>query len=122
MTELHYLLTQELVKNGATEFGFRRTVIKTCNAAYWKHIGRDQHGAGIVPDAFDIRPGSNEEWFAFLVTAYEVEVGHPVSLRRVEQYSSLFWILDQDFIALELVVINRFNKNKRFSWAQLRDW
>jgi hypothetical protein len=57
------------------------------------------------PDAFTIDAARME------VTAYEVEVTHRVDHDRVSQYADLWWLLDEDYWMLRLVVVDRFENH-----------
>lgn len=54
------------------------------------------------PDAFVIDKENRE------VIAYEVEVTHQVSVDRALQYADLFWVIDEEYWLVRLVVVDRF--------------
>lgn len=107
-------------KLGARRAGFRRTIVRECAAEY---LDDYQGGVGVVPDAYVITDcrDDDEVWWMYRVTAIEVEETSPVTPDKMVRYQELFWILDQDYIALEVLIADRLGGEKLIPWKDLRD-
>lgn len=71
------------------------------------------------PDGFAVRDGTPDEWFRSLVTVYEVQVSHHVDEDRLLDYQELAWILDEDYVALDLIIVDRFGRETHFAWGAI---
>lgn len=118
----HAALIERLCERyGARSKRFRKTVTEECDCVYWAEDYREEPHNAPMPDAFTISPGTPEDWFLFKVTAYEVEVTHRVTENKMDEYRHLFWVLDQDYVALDLVIVNRFGVETLIPWHFLSD-
>lgn len=109
---LHERLIDDLVAHGARRRGFGvalRRLFRTPEdyaSPYYEREDDDLHHLGVVPDAFVI-----DKRLAH-VTAYEVEVGCPVSVHKLSRYHDLFWLIDEEEWIFHLVLVDRNGRHR----------
>lgn len=113
--DLHRRLVQRMERDyGATRNGFREALIKA--GCRWTELGREDFIEEVLVDALDERSlipdafllEDDVRGFAGYVTAYEVEVTHPVNQERLDDYAELWFALDCHEIDLRLIRVDRF--------------
>ncbi len=95
--------------------GDEESTYEDCDRCFFS----EQIGDAPRPDAFVIDTENRE------VIVYEVEVTHQVSTARALQYADLFWVIDEEYWLVRLIVVDRFEHEAEVDvvateWAALR--
>lgn len=88
--------------------GFKAEVLKLLKLEDEGNTLHDDDGlfcdrfAGVVPDAYQILNSER------IVRIFEVEDSNPLSLIKLSKLHDLWWLLDEVYYILEVVVLNRY--------------
>jgi hypothetical protein len=61
----------------------------------------------LVPDAWRVREGGDDDWGRLVVEVLEVQISNPISREKLSTLCELFWALDSEEIQLRVYVADR---------------